>query len=165
MQFKFKMNALLYSKFSPASKQLILQLQQTPEILETITVICIDNKLIRAQILSDTKIKFKYLPCFIRLTEDTGIFDIYEGKNAFDFFTSLQQQVKHVQFKDMQSENEIHEKPHITQPVQLTNHSLQLSPEKIESHKQTSVTKTAMIKQKAHEFSRNQKQANFLTTI
>ena len=60
MQFKFKMDVLLYSKFSNASKQLILQLQQTPDILETITVTCVDNKMIRAQILADEKIKFKY---------------------------------------------------------------------------------------------------------
>lgn len=157
------MDVLLYSKFSSASKQLILQLQQTPEILETITVICIDNKLIRAQILADVKIKFKYLPCFIRLNEDTGIFDIYEGKIAFDFFASLQQQVKHVQFKDMQIEPEIHQQPRVAQPVQLSqlsNPSRPVSREKIENventenvetRKQTPLTKTAILKQKAQE--------------
>ena len=86
------MDVLLYSKFSPASKQLMLQLQQTPEIMESITMTCIDNKLIRSQILSDEKIKCKYLPCFIRLNEQSGNFDIYEGQNAFDFFSSLQSQ-------------------------------------------------------------------------
>lgn len=157
------MDVLLYSKFSSASKQLILQLQQTPEILETITVICIDNKLIRAQILADVKIKFKYLPCFIRLNEDTGIFDIYEGKIAFDFFASLQQQVKHVQFKDMQIEPEIPQQPRVAQPVQLSqlsNPSRPVSREKIEkienvenveTRKQTPLTKTAILKQKAQE--------------
>ena len=157
------MDVLLYSKFSSASKQLILQLQQTPEILETITVICIDNKLIRAQILADVKIKFKYLPCFIRLNEDTGIFDIYEGKIAFDFFASLQQQVKHVQFKDMQIEPEIPQQPRVAQPVQLSqlsNPSRPVSREKIENvenvenvetRKQTPLTKTAILKQKAQE--------------
>jgi hypothetical protein len=53
------MDVLLYSKFSPASKQLMLQLQQTPELLESLTITCIDNKLIRKQILSDEKIKIK----------------------------------------------------------------------------------------------------------
>jgi hypothetical protein len=92
MHFKFKMDVLLYSKFSPASKQLMLQLQQTPELLESLTITCIDNKLIRKQILSDEKVKFNYLPCFIRLNDQTGNFDIYEGQNAFDFFTTLQTQ-------------------------------------------------------------------------
>jgi hypothetical protein len=92
MHFKFKMDVLLYSKFSPASKQLMLQLQQTPELLESLTITCIDNKLIRKQILSDEKVKINHLPCFIRLNDQTGNFDIYEGQNAFDFFTTLQTQ-------------------------------------------------------------------------
>jgi hypothetical protein len=94
MHFKFKMDVLLYSKFSPASKQLMLQLQQTPELLESLTITCIDNKLIRKQILSDEKIKINHLPCFIRLNDQTGNFDIYEGQNAFDFFTTLQAQYR-----------------------------------------------------------------------
>ena len=94
MHFKFKMDVLLYSKFSPASKQLMLQLQQTPELLESLTITCIDNKLIRKQILSDEKVKINHLPCFIRLNDQTGNFDIYEGQNAFDFFTTLQTQFK-----------------------------------------------------------------------
>jgi hypothetical protein len=94
MHFKFKMDVLLYSKFSPASKQLMLQLQQTPELLESLTITCIDNKLIRKQILSDEKIKINHLPCFIRLNDQTGNFDIYEGQNAFDFFTTLQTQYR-----------------------------------------------------------------------
>lgn len=94
MHFKFKMDVLLYSKFSTASKQLMLQLQQTPELLESLTITCIDNKLIRKQILSDEKIKINHLPCFIRLNDQTGNFDIYEGQNAFDFFTTLQTQYR-----------------------------------------------------------------------
>ena len=86
------MDVLLYSKFSQASKKLMLQLQQTPELLESLTITCIDNKLIRKQILSDEKVKINYLPCFIRLNDQTGNFDIYEGQNAFDFFTTLQTQ-------------------------------------------------------------------------
>ena len=87
------MDILLYSKFSNASKQLMKQLQQTPELLESITITCIDNKMIRKQIVSDEKVKINYLPCFIRLNEQTGNFDIYEGKNAFDFFSTLQEQI------------------------------------------------------------------------
>jgi len=94
MHFKFKMDVLLYSKFSTASKQLMLQLHQTPELLESLTITCIDNKLIRKQILSDEKIKINHLPCFIRLNDQTGNFDIYEGQNAFDFFTTLQTQYR-----------------------------------------------------------------------
>lgn len=86
------MDVLLYSKFSQASKKLMLQLQQTPELLESLTITCIDNKLIRKQILSDEKVKINHLPCFIRLNDQTGNFDIYEGQNAFDFFTTLQTQ-------------------------------------------------------------------------
>jgi len=87
------MDVLLYSKYSNSSKKLISQLEQTPELIETLNITCIDNKHIREQILSDQKIKVNVLPCLIRLNETTKNFDIYEGQNAFDFFTSLQNQI------------------------------------------------------------------------
>lgn len=133
MHFKFKMDVLLYSKFSTASKQLMLQLQQTPELLESLTITCIDNKLIRKQILSDEKVKINHLPCFIRLNDQTGNFDIYEGQNAFDFFTTLQTQYQqpvsqNYNFTQLQSrippkyqepENEIkYETEYETEPIQ-----------------------------------------------
>lgn len=98
------MDILLYSKFSNASKQLMKQLQQTPELLESITITCIDNKMIRKQIVSDEKVKINYLPCFIRLNEQTGNFDIYEGKNAFDFFSTLQEQMQQYQPEPYQAQ-------------------------------------------------------------
>jgi hypothetical protein len=88
------MDVLLYSKFSNASKKLLSQLQKTPLLLESISLVCIDNKKIREKILHDEKIKVQGVPCFIRLNEETGNFDIFEGHNAFDFFTSMQSTIK-----------------------------------------------------------------------
>jgi hypothetical protein len=88
------MDVLLYSKFSNASKKLLSQLQKTPVLLESISLVCIDNKKIRDKILNDEKIKVQGVPCFIRLNEETGNFDIFEGHSAFDFFTSMQNAIK-----------------------------------------------------------------------
>jgi len=88
------MDVLLYSKFSNSSKKLMSQLQKTPDLLNSLTLTCIDNKQIRDQILSDQKVKVNVLPCLIRLNETSENFDIYEGQNAFDFFTSLQKEMK-----------------------------------------------------------------------
>jgi len=88
------MDVLLYSKFSNSSKKLMSQLQKTPDLLNSLTLTCIDNKQIRDQILSDQKVKVNVLPCLIRLNETSENFDIYEGQNAFDFFTSLQTEMK-----------------------------------------------------------------------
>lgn len=87
------MDVLLYSKFSNESNKLMKQLSNTPELLSSLTILCIDNKKIRDKIVNDEKIKVKGLPCLIRLNDDTGNFDIFEGSNAFDFFTKLQQQI------------------------------------------------------------------------
>jgi hypothetical protein len=60
--------------------------------------------MIRKQIVSDEKVKINYLPCFIRLNEQTGNFDIYEGKNAFDFFSTLQEQMQQYQPEPYQAQ-------------------------------------------------------------
>jgi hypothetical protein len=87
------MEVLLYSKFSKASTKLLSQLDSTPELAQSISLICIDNHSIRKQILADQKIKVNVLPCFIRLNEEDN-FDVYEGQNAFDFITDLQTKLK-----------------------------------------------------------------------
>ena len=86
------MDVLLHSKFSNQSIKLISQLEKT-NVLDNINLICIDNKEIRQQILEDEKIKIKYLPCYIRVNEDTGNYDIFEGENAFQFFNNLQKKI------------------------------------------------------------------------
>jgi hypothetical protein len=101
MVFNVKtMDVLLYSKFSNASKKLLSQLQKTPVLLESISLVCIDNKKIRDKILNDEKIKVQGVPCFIRLNEETGNFDIFEGHNAFDFFTTMQSTIKENALKE-----------------------------------------------------------------
>ena len=87
------MDVLLYSKFSHQSNKLLVQLEKTPDLISSLNIVCIDNKKIRDKIINDEKVKIKVLPCLIRLNEETGNFDIFEGSNAFDFFTKLQQKI------------------------------------------------------------------------
>jgi len=88
-----QMDVLLYSKFSHQSNKLLVQLEKTPDLISSLNIVCIDNKKIRDKIINDEKVKIKVLPCLIRLNEETGNFDIFEGSNAFDFFTKLQQKI------------------------------------------------------------------------
>lgn len=87
------MDVLLYSKFSNASKKLKLQLDKSPDILQAVHMICIDNIKVRKQILNDKKIKVSLLPCLIRLNDETNNFDVYEGENAFEFFSNIQERI------------------------------------------------------------------------
>ena len=101
------MDVLLYSKFSNESNKLMKQLSNTPDLLASLTTLCIDNKVVRDKIINDEKVKVKCLPCLIRLNDETGNFDIFEGSNAFNFFTKLQQQIEHENELKLQHENEL----------------------------------------------------------
>jgi hypothetical protein len=89
MYIFFKMDVLLFSKFSMSSTNLLKQINEIPELLESISIICIDNKKVREQILNDQKIKIKNVPCLIRINNNTENYDIYEGQNVFDFFKNI----------------------------------------------------------------------------
>ena len=101
------MDVLLYSKFSNESNKLMKQLSNTPDLLASLTTLCIDNKVVRDKIINDEKVKVKCLPCLIRLNDETGNFDIFEGSNAFNFFTKLQQQIEHENELKLQHENDL----------------------------------------------------------
>ena len=101
------MDVLLYSKFSNESNKLMKQLSNTPDLLASLTTLCIDNKKVRDKIINDEKVKVTGLPCLIRLNDETGNFDIFEGSNAFDFFTKLQQQIKHENELKLEHEREL----------------------------------------------------------
>jgi hypothetical protein len=88
------MDVLLYSKFSNESKKLLDQLEKMPDVLSSISLLCIDNKEVRKRIMNDEKIKVKGVPCFIQLNDETGNYDIYEGDNATSFFKKIQQDIE-----------------------------------------------------------------------
>jgi hypothetical protein len=100
MYIFFKMDVLLFSKFSESSTKLLKQLEKTPELLESFNIVCIDNKKIRTQILNDKKVKVKNVPCLIHLNDQTNNFDIFENQNVFDYFTNLQKQIEQLKIEE-----------------------------------------------------------------
>jgi hypothetical protein len=101
------MDVLLFSKFSESSTKLLKQLSQTPELIESFNIVCIDNKKIRNQILNDKKIKIKNVPCLIRLNDKTNNFDIFQDQNVFDYFTNLQNQLKQLELTRQEEEENL----------------------------------------------------------
>lgn len=85
-----KMDVLFVSKFSPASTKLVKQLSANPDLAESIELVYVDNKNIREQVQRSSKLSITSVPCFIRMNEESGNVDVYEGEKAFDFFKSIQ---------------------------------------------------------------------------
>jgi hypothetical protein len=76
---------LLYSKYSPKSKQLISTLDSLPVNLNAVvglTPICIDHEGTRERILKSQNIKISELPCVL-IVYRTGGIEQYEGADAF----------------------------------------------------------------------------------
>ena len=84
------MDVLFVSKFSTACTKLIKQVSALPELEASISFVYVDNKHIRKQIQTSSKMSINTVPCFIRMNEETGNMDVYEGEKAFDFFKSIQ---------------------------------------------------------------------------
>jgi len=92
-----KMDVLFVSKFSPASTKLVKQLSAHPDLAESIALVYVDNKNIRKQIQHSSKLSITSVPCFIRMNEESGNVDVYEGERAFDFFKSIQTKMEEQQ--------------------------------------------------------------------
>ena len=123
MYIFFKMDVLLFSKFSESSTKLLKQLEKTPELLESFNIVCIDNKKIRTQILNDKKVKVKNVPCLIHLNDQTNNFDIFENQNVFDYFTNLQKQIEQLKIEEENlfklKQQEIFEKDKLVEQLKI----------------------------------------------
>ena len=143
------MDVLLHSKYSSQSLKLISQLQTySPFILENLTLVCIDNKEIRQQILEDEKIKIKYLPCLIRMNEETSNYDIFEGDKAFQFFTNLQKKIElkndelNDELKEQELKREKLEKMELERQIEILKSKKDSKPEVKTPEKSKQVTFT-----------------------
>ena len=75
---------LLWSKYSPQSKQLLQFLEQSPinlQALVGLVPICVDNKAVRNRILNDTTTEINSVPCVLNVFSD-GTAEKYEGTQA-----------------------------------------------------------------------------------
>lgn len=131
------MDVLLYSKFSNESKKLLDQLEKMPDVLSSLSLLCIDNKEVRKRIMNDEKIKVNGVPCFIQLNDETGNYDIYEGDNATNFFKKIQQgielQIVEKKRQEMEIERQQREMELAQQMAEIERQRKEL--EKLESEK------------------------------
>lgn len=76
---------LLYSKYSPRSRQIMKVLERAPVDLTSalgLEFVCVDNKAIRAQIQAATTVKVSRVPTILVLYS-SGAVEKYEGETAF----------------------------------------------------------------------------------
>jgi len=83
-------NILLYSKFSPASRKFIEMLDKIPNF----NLLCIDNKKTRERILKSDSLNIKEVPCILRVYQDTGYVETFEGEKAFRLLKTYIDQYK-----------------------------------------------------------------------
>ena len=83
-------NILLYSKFSTASRKFVEILDKTPNF----NLLCIDNKKTRERILKSDKLNIKEVPCILRIYQDNGYVESFEGERAFQLLKTYIDQYK-----------------------------------------------------------------------
>lgn len=79
-------NILLYSKFSTASRKLIEIIEDAN--IKEFNLLCIDNKKVREKIENSQKLNIKEVPCIIRLNQNNGVAESFEGDKAFKLLQS-----------------------------------------------------------------------------
>ena len=78
---------LLYSKYSPNSKKFITMLQEAPIDFSSIVgmnTLCIDNTIIRKQVMRSKDIQIEVVPCILLVYSDGGV-EKYDGPHAFNW--------------------------------------------------------------------------------
>lgn len=78
---------LLYSKYSPNSKQITELIQSSPVPLQ-FKYLCVDNEEVRQRIKENKKIKVNYLPCILNVYSNGGV-EQFEGPQAFNAVHSI----------------------------------------------------------------------------
>lgn len=76
-------NVVVYSKFSQASTKLIGMIDKNPPLKQNTQLLCIDNEEVRKRVIKSQKLNIKHVPCIMRLHENTGYVESFEGEKAF----------------------------------------------------------------------------------
>lgn len=107
-------NVLLFSKFSDACKNFVSVLKNAPSLMSTITFVCIDNKVVREKVTKEGDLRVTQVPCLLRIFEDTGYIEVFEGMKAFSVVESYISEMR----KEIpeQSKLTVTEKSNITFP-------------------------------------------------
>lgn len=76
-------NVLIYSKFSQACRKFFDIMEASLSFKEKSNMLCIDNKDARDRILQSDKLKITEVPSILRIYQDNGYVEIFEGEKAF----------------------------------------------------------------------------------
>ena len=76
-------NVLIYSKFSQACRKFFDMIEASPSFKEKSNMLCIDNKDVRDRILQSDKLKISEVPSILRIYQDNGYVELFEGEKAF----------------------------------------------------------------------------------
>jgi hypothetical protein len=105
-------NILLYSKFSQASRKFIETIESSDILEKEFTLLCIDNKKTRDRLEKSKKLNVKEVPCILRIYQDNGYVESFEGDKAFQLLNRYVKEIKKQESTQIQL-------PQPIQPVQL----------------------------------------------
>jgi hypothetical protein len=77
-------NVLLYSKYSPACNKFIEMLNKIDTLLDYTSLVCVDHPDVRKRVMNHSKLSITCVPALLRIDENTGHTDLYEGSRAFE---------------------------------------------------------------------------------
>jgi hypothetical protein len=81
-------NVLFHSKFSEPCKRILDIVRGIPLLQEATILVCVDNKEVREKIMMDGSLKINTVPCFMRIYDDSGYIESFEGERAFEVIES-----------------------------------------------------------------------------
>jgi hypothetical protein len=89
-------NILLYSKFSPASRKFVETVESIDNLEKEFNLICVDNKKIRQRIQKSSKLNIKEVPSILRVYQNNGYVETFEGEKAFQLLNKYIKEIKKV---------------------------------------------------------------------
>jgi hypothetical protein len=120
-------NILLYSKFSPASRKFVETIESFDNLEKEFNLICLDNKKTRQRIEKSSKLNIKEVPCILRVYQNNGYVEAFEGEKAFQLLNKYIKDIKDI--KDIKK----------TQPSHKNNSTIAPSNSPVQIPQQPSV--------------------------
>ena len=87
-------NILLYSKFSPASRKFVETVESIDNLEKEFNLICVDNKKTRQRIEKSSKLNIREVPCILRIYQNNGYVETFEGEKAFQLLNKYVKEIK-----------------------------------------------------------------------
>jgi hypothetical protein len=134
------MNVVLYSKYSPACKKFMEIVNKLDSFRSKTTTICIDHPDVRSRVMNHPKLSVKKVPSLLRIYEETGYTELFEGDKAFEvlnvYYVNYLQNLE-TNLKNDNSQQQQQMQQHLLHQQQMQQqHLLQQQPQMLQQQPQ-----------------------------